>query len=183
MQIAQSFMGDDPIACVETFNHHGNDEEEPLQVPVDSDSGEGSNGEAILITDRQPSKALPAMSDSRDHPRHYSCLNLDAMQQSTFIGLREAAQDILHNAGEDELHIGQQFPNKEAMLFTVKNYSIRRSVEHKVLEFDQLTYYEKCKYFGNGCTWSICVTYRRKKERWEIRKYNGSHTCLSTSLS
>ena len=27
------------------------------------------------------------------------------------------------------------------------------------------------------------MTYRRKKELWEIRKYNGPHTCVSASLS
>ena len=33
----------------------------------------------------------------------------------------------------------------------------------------------------------MCLEYTRyilpKKERWEIQKYNGPHTCLSTSLS
>ena len=127
-------MGDSPIVGVETFDHHGDNEHEPFQVSVDSDSGEGSDGEAISITDSQSSVTRPVMSESQDHARHYSCLNLDAMQQSTFTRLRKTAGDILHNAGEDELHIGQQFPNKEAMLFAVKNYTIQMSVEHKVLE-------------------------------------------------
>ena len=82
----------------------------------------------------------------------------------------------MDNARENELHIGQQFPNKEVVLFVVKNYSIRRSVEYKVLESDQATYHSKCKHFGNRCIWSIHVIYHRKKERWEIRKYNGPHT-------
>ena len=153
MEIAQPLMVDGPIAGVESFDHHGDEEDEPLQVPVDSDSGsEGSDGEAPPMTDNQPSEARPAMSDSQNHPRHYSYLNLDAMPQSIYAGGRGTAGNILYNAGEEELHIGQQFPNKDAVLFAVKNYSIRRSVEYKVLESDQLTYHGKCKHFGNGCS-------------------------------
>ena len=137
MEIAQPLMVNGPIAGVESFDHHGDEEDEPLQVPVDSDSGsEGSDGEAPPMTDNQPSEARPAMSDSQNHPRHYSYLNLDAMPQSIYAGGRGTAGNILYNAGEEELHIGQQFPNKDAVLFAVKNYSIRRSVEYKVLESD-----------------------------------------------
>ena len=95
MQIAQPFMGDGPIAGVESFDHHGDDEDEPLQVPVDSDNGEGSDGQAIPITDSQPSAARPVIYKSQDHPHHYSCLNLDAMQQSTFTGFCENCRGYL----------------------------------------------------------------------------------------
>ena len=185
MQIAEPLTRDGPIAGFESFVDCIDEEEEPIEVPADSDSGEGSDGEAAPITDNQPSITRPTMSQSQDHPRHYSYLNMDAMEQSTHTRPSGSVGggDVFDNAGENELYIGQQFPNKEAVLFAVKNYSIRRSVEYKVLESDQLTYHGKCKHFGNGCTWSIRITYRRKKERWEIRKYNGPHTCLSTSLS
>ena len=69
------------------------------------------------------------------------------------------------------------------MLFTVKNYSIQRSVEYKVLESNHMKYHGKFKYFGNGCNWSIHVAHHQRKEQWEIWKYNTTHTCLSTSLS
>ena len=80
MQIAEPFMGDGLIVGLESFDDHIDDEDEPLQVLVDSDSGEGLDGEAAPITDSQPSITQPTMSESQDHPRHYSSLNLDVMQ-------------------------------------------------------------------------------------------------------
>ena len=64
MQIAELFIGDSPIAGLESFDHHGDDEDELLQAPVDNDSGEGSYGKATPITDSQPSEARPVMSES-----------------------------------------------------------------------------------------------------------------------
>ena len=84
---------------------------------------------------------------------------------------------------ENELQVGQQFRGKEVVLFAIKNYSIRKSVKYKILESDHIKYQDKCKYFENWCSWSICVTYRQKKELWEIRKYNEPHACVSISLS
>ena len=46
-----------------------------------------------------------------------------------------------------------------------------------------MTYDGKCKHFGNECMWSIRITCCQKKEQWKIWKYNGPHTCLSTSFS
>ena len=79
------------------------------------------------------------------------------MHVSTFLGFSGIVDggDILGLPGENELHVGQQFPNKEAVLFAIKNYSIRRSVEYKVLELDHIKYHGKCKHFRNGCSWSI----------------------------
>ena len=76
-----------------------------------------------------------------------------------------------------------KFRDKEAVLFPIKNYSIHRVVKYKVLESNHIEYHGKCKYLGNGCNWSICVTYRQKKKLWKIRKYNGPHACVSASLS
>ena len=54
-------MGDDPIAGLKSFDDHRNDKDKPLQVPLDSDSSEGSNGEATPITYSRPSITQPAM--------------------------------------------------------------------------------------------------------------------------
>ena len=73
-------MGDDPIAGFESFVDHRDDEEEPLQVPIDSDNSEGSNREVAPITDNQPSMTRLGMSQSQDHLCHYSSLNLNAIK-------------------------------------------------------------------------------------------------------
>ena len=63
----------------------------------------------------------------------------------------------MDNVEENKLYVGQQFSNKKVVLFVIKNYSIRRFVEYKVLESDQVKCHSKCKHFGNVCTWSIAL--------------------------
>ncbi|XP_015941763.1 uncharacterized protein LOC107467236 [Arachis duranensis] len=71
--------------------------------------------------------------------------------------------------GTDEFEIEQQFNTKEEAVLTVKGYNIRRGIEYKVFEFDQLKYYGKCVQFKNGCNWLIRVTMRQRKGYWEVR--------------
>ncbi|XP_015931884.1 uncharacterized protein LOC107458192 [Arachis duranensis] len=80
-------------------------------------------------------------------------------------------------------HIRQSFQNKDEAVLSVKDYSIRRDVEYRVIESDHLKYHGKCKEFGKGCTWLIRVALRARKGTWEVRRYNGPHTCLATSIS
>ncbi|RYR15089.1 hypothetical protein Ahy_B04g071819 isoform G [Arachis hypogaea] len=62
-------------------------------------------------------------------------------------------------------------------------YSIRRGVQYKVVESDHRRYVGKCSEFGNGCTWLIRLSLRQRKGIWEVKRYNGPHTCLATSIS
>ena len=57
---------------------------------------------------------------------HYGFLNLEDMHKSTFLGISNIVDggDILGLSGENELEVGQQFPNKEGVLFAVKTYNI-----------------------------------------------------------
>ncbi|RYR67542.1 hypothetical protein Ahy_A03g013939 isoform E [Arachis hypogaea] len=60
---------------------------------------------------------------------------------------------------------------------------IRRGVQYKVVESDHRRYVGKCSKFGNGCTWLIRLSLRKRKGIWEVKRYNGPHTCLATSIS
>ncbi|RYR08881.1 hypothetical protein Ahy_B05g076746 isoform F [Arachis hypogaea] len=60
---------------------------------------------------------------------------------------------------------------------------IRRGVQYKVVESDHRWYVGKCSEFGNGCTWLIRLSLRKRKGIWEVKRYNGPHTCLATSIS
>ncbi|XP_016172298.1 uncharacterized protein LOC107614669 [Arachis ipaensis] len=60
---------------------------------------------------------------------------------------------------------------------------IRRGVQYKVVESDHRRYVGKCSEFGNGCTWLIRLSLRQRKGIWEVKRYNGPHTCLATSIS
>nr|XP_025611889.1 uncharacterized protein LOC112705268 [Arachis hypogaea] len=45
------------------------------------------------------------------------------------------------------------------------------------------TFYAKCKGYGAGCDWLIRASLIRKKACWEIRRYNGKHTCTMGTIS
>ncbi|XP_015936326.1 uncharacterized protein LOC107462258 [Arachis duranensis] len=55
--------------------------------------------------------------------------------------------------------------------------------QYKVVESDYRQYVEKCYEFGNGCTWLIRLSLWQRKSIWEVKRYNGPHTCLATSIS
>ncbi|RYR52991.1 hypothetical protein Ahy_A06g027832 [Arachis hypogaea] len=76
-----------------------------------------------------------------------------------------------------------EFQDKEEVVLSVKTYSIRCGVQYKVVEFDYRRYVGKCSEFGNGCTWLIRLSLRQRKGIWEVKRYNGHHTCLTTSIS
>ncbi|RYQ89198.1 hypothetical protein Ahy_B09g095968 isoform B [Arachis hypogaea] len=110
---------------------------------------------------------------------------LDAMRQEGVSGhsVGFGARDAEGTAGLTEFQVGQQFQDKDEALLSVKTYSIRRGVQYKVVESDHRRYVGKCSEFGNGCTWLIRLSLRKRKGIWEVKRYNGPHTCLATSIS
>ncbi|XP_015945742.1 uncharacterized protein LOC107470832 [Arachis duranensis] len=73
---------------------------------------------------------------------------------------------------------GQQPPHfstwnletKEEVVLSVKDYSIHRGVQYRVMKSDHLKFHGRCKEFGNGCTWLIRITLRQHKGNWEVRR-------------
>ncbi|XP_057730484.1 uncharacterized protein LOC130945805 [Arachis stenosperma] len=124
-------------------------------------------------------------SGTQQYSPHFSSLDLDAMRQEGVSGQPAGfgARDAEGFAGLTEFQVGQQFPDKEEALLSVKTYSIRRGVQYKVVESDYRRYVGKCSVFGNGCTWLIRLSLRQRKGLWEVKRYNGPHTCLATSIS
>ncbi|MED6189332.1 hypothetical protein PIB30_094958 [Stylosanthes scabra] len=125
---------------------------EPFHLDPDQDDG-GDELEEELNPFRisQVSLAQPAISQPYEYPDHFSTLNLDAMNSDVCLG--QGGPDDDPTA---EFEVGQQFENKEEVLMAVKTYSIRRAVQFKILESDQLKYAVRCAEFGKGCE------YRRK---------------------
>ncbi|XP_057756179.1 uncharacterized protein LOC130975393 [Arachis stenosperma] len=124
-------------------------------------------------------------SGTQQYPPHFSSLDLDAMRQEGVPGQPTGfgARDAEGSAGLTEFQVGQQFPDKEEALLSVKTYCIRRGVQYKVVESDYCRYVGKCSEFGNGFTWLIRLSLRQRKGVWEVKRYNGPHTCLTTSIS
>ncbi|XP_057747646.1 uncharacterized protein LOC130966841 [Arachis stenosperma] len=64
----------------------------------------------------------------------------------------------------------------------MKDYTIRQGVDYWVYESEPTTFYAKCTQYCAGCDWLIRVSKMSKKYCWEIRRYNGSHTCTQATI-
>ncbi|XP_015970023.1 uncharacterized protein LOC107493437 [Arachis duranensis] len=159
------------------FDDVEDDDVEPDMIADDSGDDIGAS---------EPAGAGGGSSSStQQYPPHFSSLDLDAMRQPGVPGEAAGfgARDAEGSTGMTEFQVGQQFQDKEDALLSVKTYSIRRGVQYKVVEFDYRRYVSKCSKFGNGCTWLIRLSLRQCKGIWEVKRYNGPHTCLASSIS
>ncbi|RYQ89125.1 hypothetical protein Ahy_B09g095936 isoform B [Arachis hypogaea] len=153
------------------------DDVEPDTIEDDSGDEVGATGPALA--------SGGSSSGTQQYPPHFSSLDLDAMRHEGVLGhtVGFGARDAEGTVGLTEFQVGQQFQDKDEALLSVKSYSIRRGVQYKVLESDHRRYVGKCSEFGNGCTWLIRLSLRKRKGVWEVKRYNGPHTCLATSIS
>ncbi|XP_016162532.1 uncharacterized protein LOC107605239 [Arachis ipaensis] len=152
---------------VENAMRDDDSEGEPVDIIGDSDDDTGSNPHA---------QHEPSSFGTQQYPPHFSTLNLEALGQ-------QANGGATIGDSSTEFQIGQSFQNKDEAILSVKDYSIRRGVEYRVMESDHLKYHGRCKEFGKGCTWLIRISLCARKGTWEVRRYNGPHTCLATSIS
>ncbi|XP_020999606.2 uncharacterized protein LOC110281583 [Arachis duranensis] len=83
---------------------------------------------------------------------------------------------------DGEFIVGMEFSSREAVIKAMKDYTIRRGVDYRVYESEPTTFYAKCTQYGAGCDWLIRVSKMFKKYCWEIRRYNGSHTCTRATI-
>ncbi|XP_072071642.1 uncharacterized protein [Arachis hypogaea] len=97
------------------------------------------------------------------------------------IGWPETAELPLMPDGE--FSVGMKFSSREAVIKAMKDYTICRGVDYRVHELEPTTFYAKCTQYGAGCDWLIRVSKMSRKFCWEIRRYNGSHTCTRATIS
>ncbi|XP_057744757.1 uncharacterized protein LOC130962580 [Arachis stenosperma] len=152
---------------VENAMRDDDTDEEPVNIFGDSDDDTGANPQA---------QQGPSSSGTQHYPPYFSTLNLEALGEHT-------AGVATVGGSSTEFQIGQSFQSKEEAVLSVKDYSIRRGVEYRVMESDHLKYHGRCKDFGKSCSWMIRISLRARKGTWEVRRYNGPHTCLATSVS
>ncbi|XP_020991971.1 uncharacterized protein LOC107473614 [Arachis duranensis] len=122
-------------------------------------------------------------SGTQQYPSHLSSLNLEAVGQHKNVEATFGGQGMHDVNALTKFQIGQSFQSKEKTVLRVKYYSIRRGVEYRVKELDNLKYQGRCKEFGNGCTWLIRITLQERKSTLEVGRYNMPHTCMATSIS
>ncbi|XP_057740473.1 uncharacterized protein LOC130957639 [Arachis stenosperma] len=81
-------------------------------------------------------------------PSHYHSLDLDAMHERT--PFLDTGEEDYNLNGSVEFRVRHKFRTQEAVLQGVKSYSIRRSVEYRVIESDRLKYHVQCCQADNG---------------------------------
>jgi len=62
----------------------------------------------------------------------------------------------------------------------IKQYHIDNGFRFLVLESKSDKYICQCIDYKKGCPWRLRASYSKRNFKWEIRKIDGSHTCLST---
>ncbi|XP_015950811.1 uncharacterized protein LOC107475666 [Arachis duranensis] len=158
--------------------------DDPEDDDVEPDMIADDNGDDVRAS--EPVGAGGGSSfGTQQYPPHFSSLDLDAMRQEVVLGQPAGfgARNGEGSAGLLEFQVGQQFQDKEEALLSVKTYSIYRGVPYKVVESDYRHYVGKCSEFENGCTWLIRLSLRQRKGLWDVKRYNGPHMCLATSIS
>ncbi|XP_072079938.1 uncharacterized protein [Arachis hypogaea] len=87
-------------------------------------------------------------------------------------------------AAEDgESRVGIEFGSRKLVISAIKSYTISKGVDYTVYDYEPQTFYAKCKGYGAGCDRLIRASLIRKKGCWEIRRYNGNHTCTVGTIS
>ncbi|RYQ85294.1 hypothetical protein Ahy_B10g104815 [Arachis hypogaea] len=84
---------------------------------------------------------------------------------------------------DGEFSIRMEFGSRELVISAIKSYTISRGVDYTMYESEPQTFYAKCKGYDAGCIWLIRASLIRKKDCWEIRRYNGKHTCTMGTIS
>ncbi|RYR75775.1 hypothetical protein Ahy_A01g000360 [Arachis hypogaea] len=120
-------------------------EVEPTEISDEGEEEENKN----YYGDTQITLTQPIISRLYVPLDHFSTLNLEAMTSDCLFSHGSFEEDPTN-----EFEIGQQFENKEKVILTIKTYNIRRAVEYKILESDQLKYAIKCIQFKSGCRWN-----------------------------
>ncbi|RYR47040.1 hypothetical protein Ahy_A07g032947 isoform A [Arachis hypogaea] len=136
----------------------------------DTDGCEDEENVPNRVAIEHPFKPVPFMRT----------LDLEAMHAPEFPEYVNVSKNYAANG---KLCVGMLFKNKEGVVQAIKNYSLSKSVDYKVHESEPATFYCMCKYFGSGCKWLVRVSFIKNKDVWEIRRYNGPHTCNSEMVS
>ncbi|MED6175793.1 hypothetical protein PIB30_081691 [Stylosanthes scabra] len=148
-----------PINCaapaaamqLEMNSDEGSDED---FVGDTNDSTESSDGTEFMPESQcRRVFLLPApapIPDLSSVSSHFHTLHLHDMREELMEGFGGGGDDY-DVAGGEEFRVGHRFSTREAVQMAVKNYSIRRTAEYRVVESDPYKYVCRCKQYGAGC--------------------------------
>ncbi|XP_020967459.1 uncharacterized protein LOC110266788 [Arachis ipaensis] len=116
-----------------------------------------------------------------EEPTFMRSLDLEAMHAPEFSQYINAAELPIMTDGE--FTVEMEFSSREVVIKAMKDYTIRRGVDYRVHESEPTTFYAKCTQYDVGCDWLMRVSKMSRKYRWEIKRYNGSHTCTRATIT
>ncbi|RYR59699.1 hypothetical protein Ahy_A05g025632 [Arachis hypogaea] len=163
------------------WEEDNNDSEEEFEVNYEVDD---KNNDGDLAGNPEEQNQANAIISQHlfGVPSFMRTLDLEAMHDPEFPECANTGEG--NAAAEDgEFSVGMEFGSRESVIFAIKSYTIPRGVDYTVYEFEPQIFYVKCKGFGAGCDWLIQASLIRKKACWEIRRYNGKHTCTVGTIS
>ncbi|MED6210797.1 hypothetical protein PIB30_067524 [Stylosanthes scabra] len=135
-----------------------------------SEAQEGGAGGPETRSATHTRHVLPAPSPIprvEDVPCYFQQLDLDEGVSSD--PLNSGISNDYNTDRGAEIRIGHRMRNRKAVQTAVKNYSIRRNAEYRVIESDRIKYHCRCKHAADGCPWSIRVALKQNLSYWEVR--------------
>ncbi|RYR16367.1 hypothetical protein Ahy_B04g073370 [Arachis hypogaea] len=163
----------------ESYNGDSEEEYEGNYYFVDPNADEEQEDCTIESDVEDVANAL-ASEHPFEEPSFMRALDLDAMNTPEFSEYANADPPMVKDG---EFVIGMKFNSREAVIKAVKDYTIHRGVDYRVFKSEPTTFYAKCVQYGQSCDWLIRVSMMRRKYYWEIRRYNGNHTCTRATIS
>ncbi|XP_057740447.1 uncharacterized protein LOC130957615 [Arachis stenosperma] len=169
-------MEDDRAAVYEGID---SDSEEDFEATYEADD-EDEDGDVGVETATENIVVHPSSSQPMNVPPFMRELDLDAMHAPEF---PEYVNIGIADPEDGEFRIGMEYRSRKSVVAAIRRYTIIRGVDYDVYESEPQTFYAKCKMYGRGCDWLIRASLIRKKDCWEIRRYNGRHTCTMGTIS
>ncbi|RYR13861.1 hypothetical protein Ahy_B04g070627 isoform D [Arachis hypogaea] len=166
---------DDRAAVYEEMNSECEEDFEATYEAGDEDE----DGDVGVEAEVENVVVHPAVSQPMNVPPFMHNLDLDVMNAPEFL---EYANIGVADPEDGEFRIGIEYCSRKSVVAAIRSYTISRGVDYNVYESEPLTFYAKCKTYGRGCNWLIRASLIQKKSCWEIRRYNGRHTCTMGTI-
>nr|XP_025703500.1 uncharacterized protein LOC112805322 [Arachis hypogaea] len=167
---------DDRAAVYEGMNSDSEDDFEATYEACDEDE----DGDVGAETAADNVVVHPSIIQPMNVPPFMRELDLDAMHALEFL---EYSNIGVADPDDGEFWIRMEYSSRKSVVAAIRSYNIARGVDYDVYESEPQTFYAKCKMYGRWCDWLIRVGSIRKKICWEIRRYNGRHTCTTGVIS
>ncbi|XP_015939277.1 uncharacterized protein LOC107464828 [Arachis duranensis] len=167
---------DDRAAVYEGMN---SDSEEDFEATYEA-GDEDEDSDVGVETAAYNVVVHPSISQPMNVPPFMRELDLDVMHAPEF---PEYSNIDVADPEDGEFQIGVEYSSRKSVVAAIRSYTIARGVDYDVYESEPQTFYAKCKMYGRGCDWLIRASLIRKKGCWEIRRYNGRHTCTTGVIS